>query len=85
MTLNNHDDNYKEDIINTITSSLVPPGAEIGDLIVEENIAGYRTDGVYIVDHDFKNKRVRFLNPMIMVLFPKNFNLEILLISEQIN
>ena len=43
-----------EEIDKIVTKSPLPIGAKIGDLIVEKNVAGYRTDGVYIVGHDKK-------------------------------
>ena len=53
-----------------ITNSPLPPDAEIGDLIVEKNMAGYRTDGVYIVDH---NKKI--IEPDDYGTLPKEFRI----------
>jgi len=42
---------WSEKIDEIILKTSVPAGAEVGDLIVEQNVAGYRSDGVYIVGH----------------------------------
>ena len=71
---NNHDADYRENITNTIINFPAPLEAEIGDLIVEENVAGYRTDGVYIVGHDFKIRELDF-EPDDYGTLPKEFQL----------
>nr|QBK85879.1 MAG: hypothetical protein LCMAC101_04740 [Marseillevirus LCMAC101] len=48
-----------EKVDKIVLKSLSPAGAEIGDLIVEKNVSGYRTDGVYIVGH---NKKIMTLS-----------------------
>jgi len=42
------------EIINIITNCFLSFDQEVGDLIVEPTLAGYRTDGVFIVGHNKK-------------------------------